>query len=672
VERKEELRRRFEDRLKELDLKEYRLFRQYVTELQSRQYDITKKVIFGLSDAIRSGTPGTFKTAYEVLCHQQYAAIRGDFRALAFAYLAEEKCRLAPEGAKVTMFDAVHSPLLLPFGMTGRGYPFGLSADGNSLRFVVHSSAGDIGLRCVPSRYFWQPCVQPAKDGYAVEFTRLGGGNPRIAGVVKEPALMRVNDRYYINMRVNVPVAPIPEETASTKVYFQTNLAKGKVAVPKLRSPFRVMGVDLGLNPAFAYAVADLGKRGKIACPVSNMPPAGFESSGTIGKIVSKRLHGELKDLADQCYYGPKYIAISKRLRDGKKLNEIEESLLETFVAGFGIVHVSNPRERKDQIGRRVGEIVRKFRQLSREFSQRDNPSCRAKNWESVPAEGFQMLRLLQNIRRLLRSWARYDWAKDQTGKPPQNELVTYNERYRNLRLDTLKKLVHSIVRTAKEHRINLVVVEDLGVVDYDDEVKGRKENTLRSLWSPNMVLTALERELVNEGIDIVRVDPRHTSQISSLTEEFGYRSRSAKEKFYYLHKGTIYRINADVNAAMNLARRFLTRYRTLTGIRAWEMKDGSYLVPESESKYFNAFLKLETGKTYAKLVAGKDGHELLGISKAAYGRARQQVPALAKRLKFYRHEGHWLDLSQHRAVVAELEKQVRSLGDKRIESVEV
>jgi len=660
---KQRLREHFERRLADVQSDKYALFKEFAAELQADDYDLTKKLVVTVGKHFPAREPGQFKRAVEVLKQDQYRPLWDDFTELGLAFLAERRWEQRAGRAALTFCHPDRSPIKVRFGLTGRGRKFVLSTDRRSFLINLKLPCGDVGLTAVPSRYFWDPRVERSdENSFRVEFTKRTTENRRLVGEVKEISFLRNAQRYYCFIDYNFEPTPAPEESKKGHAYFRAPLRDSS---PKPKANLTIMGLDLGINPAFAFAVCTLGRHDRgIASPVAKMKPVTFHATGVYGKIANRALHSEIRALSDRCYYGPKYIRLSKKLRDRGRLNEVEEKLLEeTFVPGFGITHVVDPEDRRRRIAQCVKEIKLEFKRLRHQFYMRYHGD-RRKQPELVSPECFQMLFLLKNLRSLLKSWNRYHWTTDdreQRGGSP-DELRSYTRHYNNLRLDTLKKLTCAVVRTAKQHGVDLIAIEDIKRGDRDDEVKRRKENSLLSLWAPGMVLERIEQELRNEGMLTWRVDPRHTSQTSCVTEEFGYRPVVGKENFYFEQDRQLYRINSDINAAINIARRFLTRYRSLSQLWAYPLDDGTYLV-NAERDHERAYLEIESGSPHARLRPTGRNFALEGVSDEERGQLQERI-AKRRTCRFYRHGDTWFPPEEHRLEVQKLRDQVIAVGN--------
>uniref|UniRef100_A0ABF7PQ58 CasJ19 n=3 Tax=unclassified sequences TaxID=12908 RepID=A0ABF7PQ58_9ZZZZ len=670
VDEKSELRKRFEEALDGVDPEKYALFEKFAAELQQADYNVTKKLVLAVSAKFPATEPSEFKRGVEILKEDGYKPLWEDFRELGFVYLAERKWERRRGGAAVTLCDADDSPIKVRFGLTGRGRKFVLSAAGSRFLITVKLPCGDVGLTAVPSRYFWNPSVgRTTSNSFRIEFTKRTTENRRYVGEVKEIGLVRQRGRYYFFIDYNFDPEEVSDETKVGRAFFRAPLNESR---PKPKDKLTVMGIDLGINPAFAFAVCTLGEcQDGIRSPVAKMEDVSFDSTGLRGGIGSQKLHREMHNLSDRCFYGARYIRLSKKLRDRGALNDIEARLLEEkYIPGFRIVHIEDADERRRTVGRTVKEIKQEYKRIRHQFYLRYHTSKRDRT-ELISAEYFRMLFLVKNLRNLLKSWNRYHWTtgdRERRGGNP-DELKSYVRYYNNLRMDTLKKLTCAIVRTAKEHGATLVAMENIQRVDRDDEVKRRKENSLLSLWAPGMVLERVEQELKNEGILAWEVDPRHTSQTSCITDEFGYRSLVAKDTFYFEQDRKIHRIDADVNAAINIARRFLTRYRSLTQLWASLLDDGRYLVNVTR-QHERAYLELQTGAPAATLnPTAEASYELVGLSPEEEELAQTRIKR-KKREPFYRHEGVWLTREKHREQVHELRNQVLALGNAKIPEI--
>lgn len=100
---------------------------------------------------------------------------------------------------------------------------------------------------------------------------------------------------------------------------------------------------------------------------------------------------------------------------------------------------------------------------------------------------------------------------------------------------------------------ISVVALEDLSSLKQKTD-NSAKENSLTRLFSPQMIQKSIEEILENTGIAVsANVNPNGTSKIDCLTGEVGYRSPYDKSCLYVKRDGEIVKIDADLNAAVNI-----------------------------------------------------------------------------------------------------------------------
>ena len=672
LEEKKALKGHFESKLNKVSSPLYGLFLDFVKEVESRnegvkRNGITKKCVLVIGKHFPKKEPKDFQVVVDILKQEKYKGLWEDFEELGFTYLAEEKYKRAREMPYYTQFDPENSPFPLVFGLTGRGYPFTIATGKNNLLFTLKFPDDvDVGLNGMPSRYFWDPVVEKDGNGFKLAFTKCNSLNPRVESVVKELAIIKTPKAYYVSVNFQYNPILIADSAKDARGYFSAALETNK---EKPVDTVRVMGLDLGMNPAGAFAIIPIkGGLSNFTCPVEGFPDSAFEAMGIIGKSYSDKMLKSLCKLSNDCVVGVHYIRLSKAIRDCKEFDDKDKEFLSETISKWSIEHHLDAIERKKVVSEKVGKIVGQFKKLHTLFALRECPG--PNKAERACAESFKMLLVLKNIQRLLKSWNRYDWTeKDKGREPPPNELNKYQNWYNNLRGDVEKKLIFSIVQVAKKNNIDIVACEDLAQRDRDDEVKSRSENSLMSLWGHGSLIDRLELALFVEGILLSKVDPKHTSQLSSITDEFGARDKNNKANFYFEDENyVIWRIHADINAAMNIARRFLTRYRSLTSIKGLPLPDGSYIIQNGQKRQ-RSFLKLFCGETQALFAPNGDHFVLRGITK-------KEHDALIDTAKkdsewFYRHRGVWILRDVHKKWQASLLKQVSESGAQHLPTIE-
>ena len=694
---KQALRVKFEERLSKVDQSAYQQFKQFADELLTQEgYRISGRVLRAVEKKDSDYSP-----VLTVLA--KYPDLQDNFEELCRACLAEQAFNKKKADARVTVCSET-SPLQFPFGMTGNGYPFTLSACEGRINATIHFPGGDLPLRLRKSKYFQNPEILPVKDGFQITFTR---GKTPLVGTIKEPSLLKKNNHYYLSLRVNVPSVKIPKEVRDTRAYYSSAVG-GDETTPV---PVKAVAIDLGVTTLADYSIIDTCLPGD--CKVFGGETAAFTAHGKIGQCANKSLRDRLYKNTEEALFLGKFIRLSKKLRDGEGLNRWEVEKLPGYAERLGITqHLDNAYTRKDEIARKFKQIKGNFDKLVSEFALRDHPSKKGESWETISAETIQVLAALKRIQSLLKSWTYYSWTAEdyvlaltadgpvcidgehvkavtatsrrsfapcgkaallrliesgeivETGgqyqlatgvkhrNHPVNFLSSYIKHFNGLRRDLTNKLVRAIVNKAQEYRVQIVIVEDFGIADLEDRIKDAYENYRWNLFAPATIVKKLEAALLEVGIAMAQVDPRHTSQIAP-TGAFGFRDHA----FLYYQDDGLCRIDANTNASMRIAERFFMRHSELTQLRAAKIGETEYLIPESASKRLNAFVKLQTGKPFAKLIMNCSGFVLEGLTKKQYAKLAETA---GKKESFYQYDDRWFDKGHHFACRATLENKVQ------------
>jgi hypothetical protein len=181
-----------------------------------------------------------------------------------------------------------------------------------------------------------------------------------------------------------------------------------------------------------------------------------------------------------------------------------------------------------------------------------------------------------------------------------------YEQRKRH-RLNLRKTLVREIIDTALFHGCQAIAVEGLMNIPRGD----RKKNHLWQMWSPNMLITNLVQASIADGIAVLKVDPSYTSKMVYGKGLLGWRPDSERESLYYIDGGKLKHVDADINAAKNIAYLALTRHADMWYFN-FSVKDGKvvpgvgkiadgWLVPQTDEEK-QATEKLKTDKQEASL----------------------------------------------------------------------
>ena len=107
----------------------------------------------------------------------------------------------------------------------------------------------------------------------------------------------------------------------------------------------------------------------------------------------------------------------------------------------------------------------------------------------------------------------------------------------------------------ASDKRVKTYVIEDLKGIRKSS--KGKKFNKKLSSWTFFQFETFLTYKCMANGISVVKVDPKYTSQ---MCHECGFvdKMNRNRDKFHCMKCG--HTTHADVNAAQNIQRKFFAK----------------------------------------------------------------------------------------------------------------
>lgn len=122
------------------------------------------------------------------------------------------------------------------------------------------------------------------------------------------------------------------------------------------------------------------------------------------------------------------------------------------------------------------------------------------------------------------------------------------NARFSKNELDKITK------QLANSEDVSTYVLEDL--TGLYQQRRSKNFNRLKNMWSPSMFEFMLEYKCESQGIGVVKVDPRYTSQTCSSCGKVEKKNR----------KGSVYKCchcgytgHADINAALNIRDKYVS-----------------------------------------------------------------------------------------------------------------
>lgn len=135
------------------------------------------------------------------------------------------------------------------------------------------------------------------------------------------------------------------------------------------------------------------------------------------------------------------------------------------------------------------------------------------------------------------------------------------NQRGKEARF-SLQQLHILTKKLAQNDTVSTYVLEDLNGL-YGQR-KSKNFNRLKSMWSPSIFDFQLTYKCEQQGINVVKVDPRYTSQTCSSCGKIDKKNRN-KSVFSCISCG--FSEHADINAAQNIRNKYISTLPTDGGV---------------------------------------------------------------------------------------------------------
>ncbi|NJL70927.1 MAG: hypothetical protein HC888_04575 [Candidatus Competibacteraceae bacterium] len=390
-------------------------------------------------------------------------------------------------------------------------------------------------------------------------------------------------------------------------VFFKTSYSEAVLSKKGRQLPFdrfRVMGVDLGLNPIAALAMYDV-------CKDDN----GYDIGGTklswsyIGSHKAKNIPVEdirkidkvtnmAKSVKSLIGYARQHLAAIKAKKFGKKAYEVDIAYAETKVGKLLRDHTmfSSVEEylkdvesrlanippidwKKRQTGWVVPSLLAKVKEAFSEMRSGYNNAKDKRDY--VRTRNFACTKDLRKIEAtkavlsLSKSFTFLGLSDDE-----KNSIESFgesmNDYINGLRMFFSKNLAAMIVHHAIKNNINVIFVEDLDAKAAYHLTQ--EENCLKQIWATSTIMKYLKQFALKHRIVVVLVKPDFTSQIDSETGEFGYRDKQNKSRLYMNGPVPLRFCDADINAAKNVALRGIKRHTDIPSFRAVQLSESEYL----------------------------------------------------------------------------------------------
>ncbi len=175
---------------------------------------------------------------------------------------------------------------------------------------------------------------------------------------------------------------------------------------------------------------------------------------------------------------------------------------------------------------------------------------------------------------------AKLQSIRNKQGEKGTTKKMTKLSKDRNNHIhDYLNKTVHKIIEYCEKHKIEKIIVGD--GKGWKQEVNLGKQNNQTFMAIPfDKLKQKLKNKCEYHEIQFKLVDEAYTSKCSALdNEEVGkhkrYKGKRIKRGLFKTSNGTL--INADVNGALNIARKEVGKLETLRGVES----SGTVAVPQ-------------------------------------------------------------------------------------------
>lgn len=532
-----------------------------------------------------------------------------------------------------------------------------------------------------PSKYFKNLEIfkldHNTKNAYLFKFDKKG---QKIKAYVKEPSIVYREGELYIRFNMTIDRGQSYELSKDILALYSTALpdAKTKKSSPKESNKneerrqrlkdhkLRVLGIDLGQRSPFSWAVAE------FTAPNSEISK--IVNTGSWSSTTNDNKYFDLLNDMKNC---SKIIGITKSITKGKNAS-FNKSIINTiknaqnFYAGMvgGIkshknIYESfiniNPEKAYDECRKfcenndfdllkiktqkaYLGNIIHRYVNTLFKKTKNDNKYHLTNNdIDSKLDCAFTFLRCIEQKKRLCRqlSYLGTDNNRDIV------ELKKINKYYNGYKDNLLKTLASKVAQVALENKCNIIAMEDLK----HKKLNKRRENFLAAFWSPQRIKDAIRNAAEWYNIQTGEVSESQTSQVHFETLSFGYRD---KDKLYYISdKNKIESVDADINAAKNVANNFVTRHRSTYSVNLDIIRS----VGKKKNK--------KTTDNTGEVILGK---RLKGFLTAEFGCINNAIEFFKKE-KFnnskyaYKNKGRWITDEKKKLFVNGIKKKIE--GDK-------
>lgn len=505
-----------------------------------------------------------------------------------------KKIERTKNGATLTLWSETSLGSLLlgdnyvPYSLEQIGDKIILKVSGSSVIsgvFEVSLGHGDNLVRDFALRYAPQESRKKknlsAKSkfkGSHYELVYMENGKRLRRMILKEPRFHFKHSKHGLRAYLIMPLSgsvdmPIHLWSKKKACQFQRHYPKSFDGISSLRD-FRVLGIDLGLNPAVAGTLFEAeGYRDGLPFGVEEIGYFAIERSECGDEYIALRCEFDaLRKLMGHSKTMHTWLVMGKEL-DKKKTKGWEDSNIARFfpdVQSFKD-HVLSLPEDRTQWNRMCFMVGGELRRLMKEFNQLKDQRMRVKHNVS---DDLYWIELIDSVISTQKS---FNCIADQPEDSREGFCSRLYAQRRSCRQDVRRKMCRKIIDYAISNECQCIAVEDLEN-DFGDK-KSKDDNRLWSLWSPLMMITNLKKMAQADGVAVVQVKKEHTSQVVFGLGKFGYRDDDDKRFLYYeTDDGTIKFVDADKNASRNIAHMAITRHAYPYVIKI-ETKDGRQTV---------------------------------------------------------------------------------------------
>lgn len=466
---------------------------------------------------------------------------------------------------------------------------------GSKITARVHTRDVRHGGNVNPSQYFADLRVWQLKGNACTNLLEFKRRGTTVKALVKEPVIVKTRNGF--ELRINMTAGIEGDATANMdlKNFLSSALpehAETEKNVERLQrlngKTFRILGVDLGLCVPFAWAVGEITVTQSVNPVVivnsgayrGTANNSYYELSQNLASL--RRVMGMVRstaggsDCAEDWNEDVGVAALISTAQTGvttqlakttspRKVAAFQAFIAETdhYAAMCALLaaHGGNLEEMKKD-PKFIGGVLLQY--LYRRFgaikeARRMHFATGAAASTKLDDE-FKWLDIISGMKAATRrlSYLGSDNNRDATLLP------ALSEYYTGCKDNLLKQLAAGIVKTAMEQNCGIIAIEDLGVSPTQASLNKKQDNFLFALWSPTRVHDAIVNAASWYGIEVMTVSEAMTSQVHFETQTLGYRDRRV---LHYMTTTGLGSVDADINAAKNLANRAATRHADLKQI---------------------------------------------------------------------------------------------------------